>query len=228
MNSNPAQTSVTRKIVALFISATLIVGCSTTDPFTGEKEVNKTSQGALWGALGGALLGAATAGKKNRQATILRAAGIGAVAGGGVGLYMDKQEDKLRKKLQGTGVSVTRDGDNIILNMPSNITFDSDSHNLKKEFNKTLDSVVLVLNEYKSTMITVMGHTDSTGSNEYNQNLSVQRALSVANYLASKGVAEQRLAASGYGEAFPIAPNNTSAGRARNRRVEVQLEPITQ
>jgi len=228
MNSNPAQTSVTRKSVALFISATLIVGCSTTDPFTGEKEVNKTSQGALWGALGGALLGAATAGKKNRQATILRAAGIGAVAGGGVGLYMDKQEDKLRKKLQGTGVSVTRDGDNIILNMPSNITFDSDSHNLKKEFNKTLDSVVLVLNEYKSTMITVMGHTDSTGSNEYNQNLSVQRALSVANYLASKGVAEQRLAASGYGEAFPIAPNNTSAGRARNRRVEVQLEPITQ
>ena len=228
MNTTPAQAPLSRQIIAFFISVTLIAGCATTDPFTGEQEMNKTSQGALWGALGGALLGAATAGKKDRQAKILRLAGIGAIAGGGVGLYMDKQEDKLRKQLQGTGVSVTRDGDNIILNMPSNITFDTDSHNLKRPFTKTLDSVVLVLNEYKSTMVTVMGHTDSTGSNEYNQNLSVQRALSVADYLASKGVAEQRLAASGYGEAFPIAPNNTAEGRALNRRVEIQLEPITQ
>ena len=228
MNTKPDQASLTRQIVALFISVTFIAGCATTDPFTGENETNKTSQGALWGALGGALLGAATAGKKDRQARILRGAGIGAIAGGSVGFYMDKQEDKLRKQLQGTGVSVTRDGDNIILNMPSNITFGTDSYTLKSQFNQTLDSVVLILNEYKSTMITVMGHTDSTGSKEYNQNLSVQRALSVADYLASKGVAEQRLAASGYGEAFPIAPNDTKAGRAQNRRVEIQLEPVTQ
>lgn len=232
MMNHPAQASFiyrkTRQIVALFISVALIAGCATTDPFTGEQEMNKTSQGALWGALGGALLGAATAGKKDRQARMLRGAGIGAIAGGGVGLYMDKQEDKLRQQLQGTGVSVTRDGDNIILNMPSNITFDIDSHTLKNEFYATLDSVVLVLNEFKSTMVTVTGHTDSTGSEQYNQNLSVQRALSVADYLASKGVAQQRLAASGYGEAFPIAPNNTEAGRAQNRRVEIQLEPVTQ
>jgi outer membrane protein OmpA-like peptidoglycan-associated protein len=228
MTKKPAQTSLAKKIFALFISVTLVAGCATTDPFTGEQEMNKTSQGALWGALGGALLGAATGNKKDRQARMLRAAGIGAIAGGGVGLYMDKQEDKLRKQLQGTGVSVTRDGDKIILNMPSNITFDFNSYTLKSQFYSTLDSVVLVLNEYKSTMITVMGHTDSVGSKEYNQNLSVQRALSVADYLAKKGVVEQRLAASGYGEAFPIATNETEAGRAQNRRVEIELEPVTQ
>ena len=228
MNTKPNPFSLSRQIVALFISVTLLGGCATTDPFTGEKETNKTSQGALWGALGGALLGAATAGKKDRQARMLRAAGIGAVAGGSVGFYMDKQEDKLRKQMQGTGVSVTRDGDTITLNMPSNITFDTNRYMLKSQFNQTLDSVVLVLKEYKSTMVTVMGHTDSTGSKEHNQNLSVQRALSVADYLAGKGVAEQRLAASGYGEAFPIATNKTEAGRAQNRRVEIQLEPVTQ
>lgn len=222
------QTSLTRRIVTVLISVALISGCATTDPFTGEQELNKTSQGALWGALGGALLGAATGDKKDRQARMLRGAGIGAIAGGSVGLYMDKQEDKLRKQLKGTGVSVTRDGDNIILNMPSNITFDVDRYALKSQFYSTLDSVVLVLNEYKSTMITVTGHTDSTGSKEYNQNLSVQRALSVADYLVSKGVAEQRLAASGYGEAFPVASNDTKSGRAQNRRVEIQLEPVTQ
>jgi len=216
-----------KKMIALFISLTL-AGCSTTNPFTGEKEVNKTSQGAMWGALGGALLGAATSSKKDRTKALLRGAGIGAVAGGSVGLYMDKQEDKLRKQLQGTGVSVSREGDNIILNMPSNITFDSNSYNLKPQFYKTLDSVVLVLNEYKSTMITVMGHTDSTGSKELNQRLSVNRALSVANFLSSKGVAQQRLAASGYGEAFPIASNDTATGRAQNRRVEIKLEPVTE
>ena len=215
-----------KKMLAMLIAVTLI-GCATTNPFTGEKEVNKTSQGALWGALGGALLGAATSSKKDRSKALLRGAGIGAIAGGSVGLYMDKQEDKLRKQLQGTGVSVSRQGDDIILNMPSNITFDSNSYNLKPQFYQTLDSVVLVLNEYKSTMVTVMGHTDSTGSKALNQNLSVNRALSVANFLSSKGVAQQRLAASGYGEAFPIASNDTPEGRAQNRRVEIKLEPVT-
>jgi len=219
--------SMGKKMTALIICATLI-GCTTTNPFTGEKEVNKTSQGAMWGALGGALLGAATSSKKDRSKALLRGAGIGAIAGGGVGLYMDKQEDKLRKQLQGSGVSVTRQGDDIILNMPSNITFDSNSYNLKPQFYNTLDSVVLVLNEYKSTMITVMGHTDSTGSKQLNQNLSVNRALSVANFLSSKGVAQQRLAASGYGEAFPVASNDNPEGRAQNRRVEIKLEPITE
>lgn len=226
MKKKILQHSIFQIVAAALVSFTL-AACTTTNPFTGEKEMNNTSQGAMWGALGGALLGAAVADKEDRKDRMLKGAGIGAVAGGSVGYYMDKQEDKLRQQLQGTGVSVSRDGDNIILNMPSNITFDTDSYSLKPRFHDTLDSVILVLNEYPSTLITVMGHTDSTGSEQYNQNLSQQRALSVANYLSNKGVAQQRLAASGYGEAFPVAPNDTEAGRAKNRRVEIQLEPVT-
>lgn len=221
------QSASTKLIFISLISVTLF-GCTTTDPFTGEKEMTKSTQGSIWGAVGGALLAAAVSDKKDRKKRMLQGAGIGAIGGASVGYYMDKQEEKLRQQLQGSGVSVTRDGDNIILNMPSNITFDTNSYALKGRFQNTLDSVVLVLNEYKSTMITVTGHTDSTGSKEYNQKLSEQRAISVANYLSSKGVAQPRLAASGYGEAFPVAPNNTEQGRAQNRRVEVQLEPVTQ
>lgn len=227
MNCKLPQAFMTRQIFALLISVTLI-GCTTTDPFTGEREMNKTSQGAMWGALGGALLGAAVSSKNDRTKGMLQGAGIGAVAGGSVGYYMDKQEDKLRKQLQGTGVSVSREGDNIILNMPSNITFDTNSYTLKGRFHDTLDSVVLVLNEYKSTIVTVMGHTDSTGSKQLNQKLSEERALAVANYMSQKGVAQQRLAASGYGEAFPIASNGSENGRAQNRRVEIKLEPVTE
>lgn len=215
-------------LAACIATAPIFSGCMTTDPYTGEKEVTKTTTGATVGAIAGALLGAATSTKSDRKKAVLIGAGIGAVAGGGVGLYMDKQEDKLRKQLQGSGVSVTRQGDNIILNMPSNITFDVDKSDLKPAFHNTLDSVVLVLNEYKSTLITVKGHTDSTGSDDYNQKLSERRALSVAQYLQSKNVAQQRLAAVGYGETRPIAPNNTPEGRAQNRRVELELEPITQ
>jgi len=216
------------KIVVLALTVTSVIGCTTTDPFTGEKKLNKTTQGSMWGAVGGALLAAAISDKKDRKKHMLQGAGIGALGGAAVGGYMDKQEDKLRQQLQGTGVSVTREGDNIILNMPSNITFDSNSYELKPRFHETLNSVVLVLNEYKSTFVTVMGHTDSTGSQELNQRLSQNRAVSVANYLANKGVAQERLAASGYGEAFPVADNTTDVGRAQNRRVEVKLEPVTQ
>lgn len=214
-------------VTACFLALSL-PACTSTNPFTGESQVNKTTQGSLWGALGGALLGAATADKKDRKKRILQGAGIGAIAGGSVGYYMDKQEDKLRKQLKGSGVSVKREGDKIVLNMPGNITFDSNSHELKNKFHDTLDSIVLVLGEYKSTMVTVTGHTDSTGSKALNQQLSQRRALSVANYLGHKGVAQQRLAASGYGEAFPIAGNDSSTGRAQNRRVEIELDPLTE
>lgn len=215
-------------LTACIAAAPLFSGCMTTDPYTGEKEVTKTTTGATVGAIAGALLGAATSKKSDRKKAVLIGAGIGAVAGGGVGAYMDKQESKLRDQLRGSGVSVTREGDNIILNMPSNITFDIDKSDVKPEFTNTLDSVVLVLNEYKSTLITVKGHTDSTGSEDYNQKLSERRALSVAQYLQSKNVAQQRLAAVGYGETRPVAANNTAEGRAQNRRVELELEPITQ
>ncbi|MCG6971310.1 MAG: OmpA family protein [Gammaproteobacteria bacterium] len=215
-------------LAACIAAALLLNGCMTTDPYTGEKQATKSTAGATIGAVAGALLGAATSTKGDRKKAVLIGAGIGAIAGGGVGAYMDKQENKLRQQLQGSGVSVTREGNNIILNMPNNITFDFDSAQLKPEFHNTLNSVVLVLNEYKSTLITVKGHTDSTGTDDYNQKLSERRALAVGQYLQSKNVAQQRLAAVGYGETRPVASNNTPEGRAQNRRVELELEPITQ
>ncbi len=219
-NKNP------RILATTLILTIALSGCATTDPYTGEEKTTNTTTGAAFGALAGALIGAASSSKNDRTKGVLIGAGVGALAGGSVGYYMDRQEDKLRKQLQGTGVSVTRDGDNIILNMPSNITFDFDSYQLKPAFKPTLDSVVLVLNEFESTLITVEGHTDSKGSEAYNQKLSESRALSVSDYLIGKGVKKQRMAAIGKGELEPIADNNTINGRAQNRRVELTLEPI--
>jgi len=220
------------QLTYLTITALIIVltfsGCATTDPYTGEKESTKSTTGAAFGAIAGALIGAATSSKKDRNRGVLIGAGIGALTGGAVGNYMDKQEDELRKQLRGTGVSVTRTDNDIILNMPSNITFDVDKYALKDQFIPTLDSVVLVLNKYDKTLVTVEGHTDSTGSDAYNQKLSENRALSVSNYLLNKGIKQQRLAAIGKGETEPVADNNTENGRALNRRVEITLEPIVE
>lgn len=210
-------------VVALGVS-----GCSTVNPYTGEKQTAKATSGAMIGAAAGAVLGAATGDKASRKQRALKGAGIGAIAGGGVGYYMDTQEAKLRQKLEGTGVSVTRNGDNIILNMPSAITFDVNSSALKSNFFDVLDSVNLVLKEYKSTLVTVAGHTDSSGADDYNMTLSQQRAQTVAQYLQNHGVAPERLAAVGYGESQPVAGNDTADGKARNRRVEITLDPITQ
>ncbi len=209
-------------VVALSVS-----GCSTINPYTGEKQTSKLASGAMIGAAAGAVLGAATGDKASRKQRALKGAGIGAIAGGGVGVYMDTQEAKLREKLQGTGVSVTRNGDNIILNMPSAITFDVNSSALKSNFFAVLDSVNLVLKEYSSTLVTVAGHTDSSGADDYNMTLSQQRAQTVAQYLNSRGVVTERLASVGYGESQPVAGNDTAEGKARNRRVEITLDPIT-
>ena len=221
--------AITSKTISALLTITIgLMGCATTDPYTGEEKTTNTTTGAAFGAIAGALIGAAASSKNDRTKGVLIGAGIGALAGGSVGYYMDRQEEKLRKQLQGTGVSVTRDGDNIILNMPSNITFDFDSYQLKPEFKPVLDSVVLVLNEFESTLITVEGHTDSKGSEAYNQKLSENRALSVSDYLLNKGVKKQRLAAVGKGELEPVADNKTIDGRALNRRVELTLEPIVE
>jgi outer membrane protein OmpA-like peptidoglycan-associated protein len=157
----------------------------------------------------------------------LAGAGIGAIAGGGVGYYMDTQEVKLRQQLENTGVSVTRQGENIILNMPSNITFEVDRSDLRPDFVEVLHSVALVLKEYKSTIIEVAGHTDSTGSDSYNQLLSQQRAQAVTDVLIRDGVQPVRIDTVGYGESRPIASNNTPQGRQQNRRVELTLLPYT-
>ena len=140
---------------------------------------------------------------------------------------MDQQEAELRAQLASTGVSVTRVGNNIILNMPSNITFATDQDTVIPAFYSTLNSVALVLRKYNQTLINVYGHTDSTGSDQYNQALSQRRANAVSSYLATQGVSQQRMIAQGFGESRPIADNSSEAGRAQNRRVEIQIVPLT-
>jgi outer membrane protein OmpA-like peptidoglycan-associated protein len=205
--------------------ALAIGACSTINPYTQEQQTSKAAKGAAIGAAAGAVVGLLTKGDKLQNALI--GAGVGGLAGGGVGYYMDVQEAKLRQKLQGTGVSVTRIGDNITLNLPSGITFASDSADLNAQFFNVLDGVNLVLKEYDKTVIEVAGHTDSTGTDQYNQALSERRAQSVASYLASHGVKSQRLITIGAGESRPIASNDTDQGRSANRRVELTIVPIT-
>jgi outer membrane protein OmpA-like peptidoglycan-associated protein len=164
---------------------------------------------------------------KERRKRALIGAGVGAIAGGAVGAYMDQQEMKLRQQLEGSGVSVTRVGDEIVLNMPGNVTFQTDSSDLNPQFFNVLDSVALVLTEYDKTVVQVVGHTDSTGSAEYNQALSERRAATVATYINTRGIDRQRILAFGRGLTQPIADNATPEGRAMNRRVELTLSPIT-
>ncbi|MEW8627188.1 MAG: OmpA family protein [Candidatus Thiodiazotropha sp.] len=222
---------MTNKIMISCLLAALITlqACTTVDPYSKEEKTSKATTGAVIGAVAGAVIGIATSkDKKKRKERALKGAGIGAIAGGGVGYYMDVQEAKLRQRLENTGVSVTRDGDNIILNLPGNITFEVDKSDVKGDFVEILDSVALVLNEYKSTMIEVAGHTDSTGSESYNQLLSQQRAQSVSDILNRNGVAGVRIDTVGYGESHPIASNSNAAGRQQNRRVELTLLPYVE
>jgi outer membrane protein OmpA-like peptidoglycan-associated protein len=202
-----------------------VSGC-TTDAYTGEKEVSKTAIGAVIGAAAGAGIGA-LANKRNRAKGALIGAGVGGLAGGAVGAYMDVQEKKLREQLQGTGVSVTRQGDDIILNMPGNVTFATDSAEIKSNFYSVLNSVALVVKEYDKTIIEVTGHTDNTGSDAYNQTLSEKRAGSVGDYIKGQGINPQRVLTQGFGEQLPVADNGTPTGREQNRRVELRLVPLT-
>ncbi|HOP19044.1 MAG TPA: OmpA family protein [Parvularculaceae bacterium] len=215
-----------RKAILLAALAIFAVGC-TTNPYTGEKRASRTvtsgAGGAAAGAAAGAVIGA-IAGNAGKGAAI--GAASGAAIGVGIGVYQDRQQAKLRERLAASGVSVTRVGDNIILNMPSDITFDVNQSDVKPSFYETLNSVSLVLKEYNKTTISVLGHADSTGSDEYNMQLSQKRALSVSNYLAAQGVNPGRLSAVGYGESRPIADNSTASGRAANRRVEILIDPI--
>lgn len=211
---------------AVVVAAILAQGCTTVNPYTREEQTAKSVKGSAIGAAVGAVLGIATSdSKKERKERALKGAGIGAIAGGGVGYYMDVQEAKLRQRLEDTGVGVTREGENIVLNMPSNITFGVNESTLRPDFTDVLESVASVLEEYKSTMIEVAGHTDNTGSEQYNQLLSQQRAQAVTNYLIQFGVEPVRIDTVGYGENSPIASNNTAAGRQQNRRVELTLLP---
>ena len=205
-------------LISALTGSLLLAGC-TTNPSTGERQVSKAAVGALTGAAVGALAG----GKKHRG----EGAAIGAAVGGGVGLYMDNQEKKLRDELQGTGVGVQKDKATgaISLIMPGNITFPTAQSSIKPDFFATLNSVAKTLKEFNKTTITVSGHTDNVGRDDYNMKLSQDRANAVTQYLVSQGVPASRINSVGFGKTKPIADNSTEVGRAQNRRVTIDINP---
>jgi outer membrane protein OmpA-like peptidoglycan-associated protein len=219
---------LSRYLVIVSVIAGLVAGCQTTNPYSGQQQTSRTTIGAGIGALAGAAIGMLTGGDaRQHRKNALIGAGVGALAGGATGNYMDRQQAKLRDQLQGTGVQVVRKGDDITLVMPGNITFQTNSADLKPDFYQVLNSVAVVVKEYNKTILEVAGHTDNTGSAQYNQSLSERRASSVARYLESQGVTRQRIITVGAGETHPIASNDTPDGRQANRRVELTLEPVT-
>ena len=212
------------------LAALSLAACSTVNPYTNETQLSNTTGGAIVGTGSGAVLGAivGTATGTDPRVAALLGAGIGGITGAAIGSYMDQQEAELRAQLQGTGVSVTRVGQQIILNMPSNITFGVDSATVQPTFNETLISVGLVLKKFNKTIVDVYGHTDNTGSDAHNQDLSQRRAVAVATVLANQGIDQRRFYIEGKGETDPIASNANETGRAQNRRVEIQISPIQQ
>ncbi|WP_371432102.1 OmpA family protein [Novosphingobium sp.] len=217
-----------RRVLVSSLCAVSLVSLSAcvTDPNTGEKKVSRTAIGGVGGALGGMLLGGLIGGKTDR----ILGAGIGGIAGAAVGYSMDKQIKQLRESTAGSGVDVTPtdNGSAILVNLPNGVTFDTDSSAIKPTFRDTLDKVAQSLNQYPDSLIDVYGHTDSTGSDAYNQALSERRARAVADYLTSRGVSYSRIRSQGFGETQPVASNDTEAGRSANRRVEIKIVPISQ
>lgn len=218
---------IRRVLVSSLCTVSLVsLSACVTDPNTGEKKVSRTAIGGVGGALGGMLLGGLIGGKTGR----ILGAGIGGIAGAAVGYSMDKQIKQLRESTAGSGVDVTPtdNGSAILVNLPNGVTFDTDSSAIKPTFRDTLDKVAQSLNQYPDSLIDVYGHTDSTGSDAYNQALSERRARAVADYLTSRGVSYSRIRSQGFGETQPVASNDTEAGRSANRRVEIKIVPISQ
>jgi outer membrane protein OmpA-like peptidoglycan-associated protein len=210
---------------AIAIALLATTAACVTDPETGERRISRTAIGAGLGVVGGYLAGDLVGGRRDRTEKIV-GAGIGAIAGAGIGAYMDRQERDLRQRTAGSGVEVIRQGDELVLNMPSGVTFGVDRYDIQPQFRGTLDQVAETLRAYPSTFLDIYGHTDSTGSDAYNQTLSQNRAQSVASYLTQRGVQTARIATQGFGESQPVADNNTEAGRQANRRVEIRIVPV--
>lgn len=229
-----------RNLIAAAVLTTLLAACATQgggyygstpppqqQPQGEQAGMSKTSKGALIGAAVGVAAGLLSGDDATeRRQRALVGAGVGALTGGAIGNYQDRQERALRERMAGTGVGVVRQGDNITLNMPGNVTFAFNDASLQPQFYPVLNDVARTLNEYNQTVIEVAGHTDNVGSDAYNQELSVRRANSVAAYLSGQGVMQQRLITVGAGESRPIASNDTEEGRAQNRRVEITLVPV--
>lgn len=215
-----------KKIIAITLATTMLASCGTSgllDP----NSFDKTGIGAGLGILGGALAGLALGkGGDDTRNKVLIGAGIGALVGGGIGLYMDNQEKELRAELDAYGVSVTRVGEKIVINLPSNVSFTTGSSSVNPNFYPALNAIGKVLAKYNQTILDVDGHTDNVGTPQSNQTLSEQRALSVAGYVANSGIDKRRFRIRGHGEASPIASNASANGRAANRRVEIAILPL--
>jgi outer membrane protein OmpA-like peptidoglycan-associated protein len=218
--------SISHKFMgATAMIALLGTAACTTDPVTGKRQISKAAIGAFAGAALGTGAGALVGGKSKRTEMIV-GAGIGALAGGAVGAYMDKQERELREKTAGTDVQVVRAGDEILLKIPSGVTFATNSYAIQPQFQKTLNDVAATLATYNQTYIDVYGHTDSTGNDAINMPLSQNRAQAVSSYLASRGVSPARIGTQGFGSSQPVASNATAEGRQQNRRVEIKIVPL--
>jgi outer membrane protein OmpA-like peptidoglycan-associated protein len=204
------------------------VACTTTDPYSSAPRRNNTGTGAIAGALGGAALGylTNTSNSEEGRKNALIGAGIGALGGAAVGQYMDRQQRELEAELSGSGVGVARQGDNLVLRMPSDVTFASNQSIINSRFYATLDDVAAVLNRYDQSVVDIVGHADSDGADDYNLELSRRRASSVADYLLSRNVLRDRLFVDGRGESVPVASNATAEGKAQNRRVEILIRPF--
>lgn len=209
-----------KKLVICGSLVALLAACTTVNPYTGQTQTSKATWGTAIGTTAGALIGS-----RNSSEGALVGALAGAAIGGGVGYYMDAQAAELRQELASTGVQVIESDDNIRLIMPGNITFKTDSADINSSFYSVLNSVAKVLNKYNNSTVMVSGHTDSTGSADYNLSLSKSRAQSVGAYLQGQGVKQSRFEILGMGSSNPIASNADAAGRAQNRRVEIKIIP---
>ncbi|WP_042150130.1 MULTISPECIES: OmpA family protein [unclassified Pseudoalteromonas] len=202
-----------KTLVPVVVASLVLTGCASTN----------AEKGAVIGAISGAVLGKATSNHKNKRAVF--GAAIGAIAGAAIGDYMDKQEQAFRDELSGSGIDVVREGDNLRLIMPSNITFATGQSYITSGFHTTLNDVAKVLVKFDKTLLSIEGHTDSSGAADFNQKLSEQRATSVKSYLMNQNILAARLNTTGYGETQPVAANNTAQNKALNRRVEIQIVP---
>jgi outer membrane protein OmpA-like peptidoglycan-associated protein len=214
-------------LTASVLMLSLAVGCASTGPRPERQERVTKRDRTLKGAGIGAAAGAAAAVLKGEREAdeILAGAAIGAVVGGGIGAYMDHQQEKLARI---PGTSVERVGeDTLLLHFESDVLFDVNSAALDSGGRSTLEEVAAVVDEYDKTAVVVQGHTDSTGSEEHNQALSERRASSVRGYLVSRGVDADRVAAVGMGEGYPVASNGSESGRQQNRRVDILLKAKT-
>lgn len=220
-----------RRLITAAAAVALLSGCASQNPYDnqgqaqGSSGISKTAKYGGLGALAGAVAGAAID-HNNRGKGALIGAAVAGAASAGYGYYADRQEAALRESMANTGVEVQRQGDQIKLIMPGNITFATDSSNISSSFYTPLNNLGNSFKQFNENNIEIVGYTDSTGARQHNMDLSLQRAQAVSNYLTSQGVDGSRLSVRGAGPDQPIASNADANGRAQNRRVEVNLKPI--